>query len=85
VAQAAIADLPAVWPKGPRQTISVIWLAATAPHATSRNLLNRLPTVVWSLAFTVALIRDGPNVMRHPVLRRRPVGPADSVTLRRPR
>jgi hypothetical protein len=49
--------------------ISVTWLATTAPHATSRNLLNRLPTSVWSLAFTAALIRDGPNVMRHPVLR----------------
>jgi hypothetical protein len=85
VAQAAIADFPAVMPSGPSQMVSMTWLAITAPHATSRNLLNRLPTGVRSLVFTAALIRDGPNVMRHPVLRKRPVAPADSVTLRRAR
>jgi len=48
--------------------VSVSWLATTAAAATSKNLLNRLPTVVWNLLFTAALIRDGPNVMRHPRL-----------------
>src|SRR6516165_360191 len=76
--QAATADLPAVQPTGPRQMVSVTWLAMTAPVATRMNLLNRLPTSVWSLLFTAALIRDGPNVMRHP----RPAG--GRPTLARP-
>jgi hypothetical protein len=50
--------------------VSVSWLVTTAAVATSTNLLNRLPTVVWSLLFTAVMIRDGPNVMRHP----RPAG-----------
>jgi hypothetical protein len=28
-----------------------------------------LPVEVWSLLLRAALIRDGPNVMRHPCLR----------------
>jgi hypothetical protein len=46
--------------------VSVSWLAMTAATATTMNRLNRLPTLVWSLLFTAALIRDGPKVMRHP-------------------
>jgi hypothetical protein len=44
----------------------VIWLATTAPAATTMNLLNRLPTEVCSLRLTAALIRDDPTVMQHP-------------------
>jgi hypothetical protein len=85
VNQAVTADLPAVRPAGPRQMVSVIWLATTAAVATRMNRLNRLPTLVWSLLFTAALIRDGPNVMRHPVLRETGwFAVADIIELRRP-
>src|SRR5215467_13771234 len=45
---------------------SVTWLAITAPAATRMNLLNRLPTGVWSLRSTAAPIRVDPRVMQHP-------------------
>jgi hypothetical protein len=43
--------------------IRVTWLVMTAAAATTMNLLNRLPTVVWYLLFTAVTIRDDPNVM----------------------
>jgi len=54
----------------------VTWLAMTAPVATRMNLLNRLPTVVWSLRSIAAPIRVDPKVMQHP----RCGGPALSLT-----
>src|SRR5215469_17772222 len=64
--------------------VSVSWLATTAAAATSRNLPNRLPTEVWSLLFTAALIRDGPNVMRHPRLGGPADCAADNIKLHKP-
>jgi hypothetical protein len=46
--------------------VSVIWLAMTAPAATTMNLLNLLPTEVWSLRLTATPIRVDPKVMQHP-------------------
>jgi hypothetical protein len=84
VSQAATADLPAVTPSGPRQMVSVSWLAITAATATRMNLLNLLPTLVWSLLFTAALIRDGPNVMRRPRPGEAGFAATDCVKLRKP-
>jgi hypothetical protein len=67
--QAATADRPAVQPTGPRNTVSVIWLAMTAPAATRTNRLNRLPTEVWSLRCMATPIRDDPKVMQASSLR----------------
>src|SRR5215468_8982480 len=38
----------------------------TAPVATRMNLLNRLPTGVWSLRSIAAPIRVDPRIMQHP-------------------
>src|SRR5437763_3111753 len=55
--------MPALMPATPSSRVSVSWLAASAAAATSTNLLNLLPRVVWYKNLADAAIRDEAIVM----------------------